>query len=100
MGFPGWLAALRRLLAGRPPLPPPIVAPGARIRLRIPLASPHKVWVPAGAVGTVIGWDAPARQVSVELDTPRTVITVPWGWIEEEPEAAPPAPESPAAGSP
>jgi hypothetical protein len=91
-----WLAALRRLVVGRPPLPPPLIEPGARVRLRTPLASPHKVWIQAGAAGVVIGWDAPARQVSIELDTPRTVITVPWAWIEKEPEATPG--EEPAAG--
>ena len=35
-----------------------------------------------------------ARQVSVELDTPRTVITVPWSWVEEE--TAPSAAADPA----
>ena len=33
-----------------------------------------------------MGGDAKARQVSIELDTPRTIITVPWNWVEEEPE--------------
>ena len=96
MASGSWLATLRRLIGGRPPLPPPLVEPGARVRLRTPLASPHKVWVPAGAAGVVIGWDAPARQVSIELDTPRTVITVPWAWIEKEPDT--PAGEAPAPG--
>jgi hypothetical protein len=90
-----WLGTLRRLVGGRPPLPPPLIEPGARVRLRTPLASPHKVWIQAGAAGVVIGWDAPARQVSIELDTPRTVITVPWAWIEKEPD--PPPAEEPAA---
>jgi hypothetical protein len=70
------------------------------VRLRTPLASPHKVWVQAGAVGTVIGWDSPGRQVSLELDTPRTVITVPWSWIEAEPEPPPAEPASPPPGDP
>ena len=59
---------------------------GMRVQLRIPIASPHTTWVPAGATGTVVGGDTKARQVSIELDTPRTVITVPWSWVEEEPE--------------
>ena len=62
---------------------------GMRVQLRIPIASPHTTWIPAGATGIVVGGDAKARQASVELDTPRTVITVPWTWLEEEPEAAP-----------
>jgi hypothetical protein len=97
MSLSHWLAALRHRLGGRPPLPPPLIEPGARVRLRTPLASTHRVWVPAGAAGIVVGWDSPARQVSIELDAPRTVITVPWSWIEAEPESppaeTPPAPE-------
>jgi hypothetical protein len=46
------------------------------------------VWIPAGAAGVVVGWDTPGRRVSVELDAPRTVVTVPWAWVEEEPPAA------------
>jgi hypothetical protein len=48
----------------------------------------------------VVGGNPKARQVSVELDSPRTVITVPWSWVEEEPPAAaeptgtPPSPEA------
>jgi hypothetical protein len=61
---------------------------GMRVQLKIPIASPHTTWVPSGATGVVVGGDAKARQVSVELDTPRTVITVPWSWVEEEPEPA------------
>jgi hypothetical protein len=57
-----------------------------RVQLRIPIASPHTTWIAAGATGTVVGGDTKARQVSIELDTPRTVITVPWNWVEEEPE--------------
>jgi hypothetical protein len=54
------------------------------------------VWIPEGAVGVVVGGYPKKRQVSIELDTPRTVITVPWDWVEDEPE--PPAPaESPPA---
>ncbi|HEV8674400.1 MAG TPA: hypothetical protein VGX21_10170 [Methylomirabilota bacterium] len=88
MGVAGWLQSLRRRLGGRPPLPPPLVAPGVRVRLRNPLATSHKVWVPAGAAGIVVGWDTPGRRVSVELDAPRTVVTVPWSWIEAEPPPA------------
>lgn len=66
------------------------------MRLRVPLASSHTVWIPEGAVGVVVGGYPKKRQVSIELDTPRTVITVPWDWVEDEPE--PPAPaESPPA---
>lgn len=93
MGVPTWLA---RLL-GRPPAPaprPPLIAAGRRVRLRQPLAGSHRVWIQAGAVGIVIGWDAGARQVSVELDAPRTVVTVPWSWVEDE--ETPPAPPRPA----
>jgi hypothetical protein len=100
MGIGHWLTTFRRRLGGKPPLPPPLIGPGARVRLRTPLASPHKVWIQAGAAGTVIGWDSPARQVSIELDTPRTVITVPWSWIEEEPDSPPPEPASPPAPAP
>jgi hypothetical protein len=98
MGVARWLDVLRRRLTGQPPLPPPLVVPGARVRLRTPLANPQRVWIPAGAVGIVIGWNTPARQVSIELDTPRTVITVPWAWIEEEPETPPEAAAPPAPG--
>ena len=59
---------------------------GMRVQLRIPIASPHTTWIPAGASGVVVGGNAKARQVSIELDTPRTVVTVPWSWVEEEPE--------------
>jgi hypothetical protein len=73
---------------------------GMRVQLRIPIASPHTTWIPAGATGFVVGGNPKARQVSIELDTPRTVITVPWSWVEEEPEpseATDPAPEPPPA---
>lgn len=70
---------------------PAYVAPGSRVRLRTPLASRERVWVPEGAAGIVVGWDAAARRASVELDKPRTVITVPWSWLEAEPPAAPSA---------
>ena len=99
MGFGHWLTPLRRRLGGNPPLPPPLIEPGARVRLRTPLASTHRVWIPSGAAGTVIGWDSPAREVSIELDTPRSVITVPWSWIEEEPESPPAQPAPPPAGT-
>ncbi len=55
-----------------------------RVRLRAPIASSHTVHIPAGATGIVVGGDARAHKVSIELDTPRTVITVPWSWIEDE----------------
>jgi hypothetical protein len=87
----------------RPPRPrrpgrstPPYV--GQRVCLRQPIASAHKVWINEGAAGVVVGGDARARQVSIELDTPRTVITVPWTWIEEE-EAETPSPNPDAAGT-
>ena len=94
MALTDWLGALRRRFARRPPAPPALVEPGSRVRLRNPLASTHRVWIPAGAAGIVVGWDAPGRRVSIELDTPRTVVTVPWSWIEEEP------PPSASPGSP
>jgi hypothetical protein len=59
---------------------------GMRVHLRMPIASPHTTWIAAGATGIVVGGNAKARQVSIELDAPRTVITVPWSWVEEEPE--------------
>jgi hypothetical protein len=34
----------------------------------------------------VVGGNVKTRQVSIELDAPRTVVTVPWAWVEEEPE--------------
>ena len=57
-----------------------------RVLLRIPIASPHTTWIPAGASGVVVGGNPKTRQVSIELDAPRTVVTVPWAWVEEEPE--------------
>jgi hypothetical protein len=65
---------------------PTRVYAGMRVQLRMPIASPHTTWIPAGATGVVVGGNPKARQVSIELDTPRTVITVPWSWVEEEPE--------------
>jgi hypothetical protein len=62
-----------------------------RVQLRMPIASPHTTWIPAGAAGVVVGGNPKARQVSIELDAPRTVITVPWSWVEEEPAPANPA---------
>ncbi len=84
------LGGLLGRLVGRggPARPPALVAPGARVRLRTPLASGDRVWIPAGAAGIVVGWDTRSRRASVELDTPRTVVTVPWAWLEED--AAPP----------
>jgi hypothetical protein len=95
------LRTLQRLLGRRHALvPPDLIVPGARVRLRMPLASSHRVWIPAGASGIVIGWDTPRRRVSVELDAPRTVVTVPWAWVEDEPasppESAGPPPPGPA----
>ena len=78
--------------------PPTRIHGGMRVQLRIPIASAHTTWIPAGATGVVVGGNPKARQVSIELDTPRTVITVPWSWVEEEPEpaeATDPAPEHP-----
>jgi hypothetical protein len=69
--------------------PPTRVHVGMRVQLRMPIASPHTTWIPTGAAGVVVGGNAKARQVSIELDTPRTVITVPWSWVEEEPEPSP-----------
>jgi hypothetical protein len=99
MALGRWLGALGRLLAAwRPVAPPAHIEPGARVRLRSPLATPHKVWIPAGAAGIVVGWDTPGRRVSIELDTPRTVVTVPWSWVEAEPPPAPP--DAAAQGGP
>jgi hypothetical protein len=54
------------------------------------------VWIPAGASGIVVGGDA--RRVSIELDAPRTVVTVPWAWVEAAPAPAPgPPPAEPPA---
>ena len=59
------------------------------------------MWIPAGAAGIVVGGDAKARRASVELDKPRTVITVPWAWLEAEPDTPPATtavtPEAPSA---
>jgi hypothetical protein len=52
----------------------------------MPIASPHTTFIPAGTAGVVVGGNPRTRQVSIELDTPRTVVTVPWSWVEEEPE--------------
>lgn len=90
--------ALERLLGRRQAAGPPArLGLGARVRLRQPLASSHTVWIPAGAAGIVVGWDVPGRRVSLELDTPRTVVTVPWAWVEDAPEPppGPPAPPHP-----
>ena len=90
-GLLGWLwprsGSLLRPERPRPVIPRrrgPVVA-GSRVRLRIPIASPHTVHIPAGATGIVVGGNPAAKQASVELDTPRTVITVPWRWLEDEP---------------
>jgi len=77
--------------------PPARVHLGMRVRLRMPIASPHTTWFPAGAAGLVVGGNAKARQGSVELDSPRTVITVPWSWVEEEPAST--VPTDPAGTS-
>ncbi len=72
---------------------------GMRVQLRTPIASPHTIFIPAGAAGVVVGGNPKKRQVSIELDTPRTVVTVPWSWVEEERAPAPAAmpPEPPSA---
>ena len=80
--------------------PPARVHIGMRVRLRMPIASPQTTWIPAGAAGVVVGGNAKARQVSVELDSPRTVITVPWNWVEEEPASAAPTDSAGAAPAP
>jgi hypothetical protein len=72
---------------------------GMRVQLRIAIASPHTTFIPAGAAGVVVGGNPKARQVSVELDAPRTVVTVPWSWVEEEPEPAPTASPSDPPGA-
>jgi hypothetical protein len=72
---------------------------GMRVQLRMPIASPHTTWIPAGAAGVVVGGSAKARQVSVELDSPRTVITVPWSWVEEEREPSAAAKPAEASGA-
>jgi hypothetical protein len=95
-----WFRPPDREAAGPVPRwrPPSRVHVGMRVQLRIPIASPHTTYIPAGAVGVVVGGNPKARQVSVELDAPRTVVTVPWSWVEEEPESAkaatPPDPPS------
>ena len=70
---------------------------GNRVRLRTPIASSHTVWIPAGAAGIVVGGDPATRVVSIELDTPRTVVTVPWSWVEDEPETKPEEKKHPLA---
>ena len=70
---------------------------GMRVQLRIPIASPHTTYIPAGAAGGVVGGNAKARQFSVELDAPHTVVTVPWSGVEEEPVPAPAPPDPPGA---
>jgi hypothetical protein len=100
MALGRWLDALNRIVGGRPAAPPALIEPGARVRLRNPLATPHKVWIPAGAAGIVVGWDTPGRRVSIELDTPRTVVTVPWSWVEPEPPPAPPGSETSTTAPP
>ena len=65
------------------------VQSGDRVRLQVPIASAHAVHIQAGAVGIVVGGDARAKTACVELDLPRTRITVPWSWIE--PDTEPPS---------
>lgn len=77
---------LRAWLAGRGlggVLLPPL-AHGAHVRLRVPLTSQGTVWVRAGASGVVVGGEAGTDRVTVELDEPRTLITVPRQWLEPE----------------
>ncbi len=96
-----WFRPPERTPAG--PVPrwraPSRVHVGMRVRLRIPIASPHTTFIPAGAAGVVVGGTPKGRQVSIELDAPRTMVTVPWSWVEEEPEPAPAAapPDAPSA---
>lgn len=93
MGLTDLLDVLRRL-AGTAPAPiPDLIVPGARLSLRNPLATPHKVWIPAGATGIVVGWDRQQRRVNLELDSPRTLVSVPWSWVEAV--QPPPAPKPP-----
>jgi hypothetical protein len=96
-----WFRPSDRSAAMPPPRwrAPARVHVGMRVLLRIPIASAHTTWIPAGAAGVVVGGNPKARQVSVELDMPRTVITVPWSWVEEEPEPSPvaPPPDPPGA---
>lgn len=94
------LDALRRLVGclGRRAgtrVPPAHLGTGARVRLRAPLGSRDRVFIPAGAVGIVLGPDGSGRRASVELDVPRTVVTVPWAWLEALPGPVA-EPESPA----
>ena len=79
--------------------PPARIHLGMRVHLRVPIASPQTTWIPAGSAGVVVGGNPKARQVSVELDTPRTVITVPWSWVEEEPARAVPTDSAGASPS-
>lgn len=81
--FGRWRAWLTSLVIRRPPLPS--LAHGTRVRLRVPLTSKGTVWVRAGAPGVVVGGEARGGRLTVELDEPRTLITVPRGWLEEEP---------------
>lgn len=85
---------------GRAWTAPTRVQVGMRVLLRVPIASPHTTWIPEGAAGLVVGGNLKRRQVTVELDAPRTVVTVPWAWVEEEPpsETDPDGPPSSAAG--
>lgn len=80
--FGRWRAWLTSLVIRHPPLTP--LAPGTHVRLRVPLTSRRTVWVRAGASGVVVGGEADSRRVTVELNEPRTLITVPRGWLEEE----------------
>lgn len=93
-------------LGGRTPRPPAVRPPrggrrsgrqlavaGTRVRLRAPLGDGPRLVAPAGATGIVIGWDVPARTLSLELDEPHVIVTVPWTWVEDEPES----PQSPSA---
>jgi len=84
------------LRAGRRWTAPARVDLGMRVVLRVPIASPHTTWIPEGAAGIVVGGNPKARQVSIELDAPRTVVTVPWAWVEAEPPPAE-APDGPQA---
>lgn len=86
-GWPDEVPLPRPRLPVRPRRHP--IQLGHRVRLRVPIASPHAVHIQAGVTGTVVGGDPRAKTACVELDMPRTRITVPWNWLDDEPEPTP-----------
>jgi len=84
-GWPGEPPVPRPRLPVPRPRRHPIQA-GDRVRLQVPIASAHTVHIQAGVVGTVVGGDARAKTACIELDQPRTRITVPWSWLEDLPD--------------